>query len=283
MYVFAFCWVGLQAAYTQSSPFSAGLQGKVVDSQTNEPLAFVHIGIRGRNLGTISREDGSFMLGPEVLESGQPVTFSIVGYETMDVEATRLQTQAVVRMKSVVYSLREVQIDATRIKKRQVVNIGRTRPSKTTMGHSGYKEYGLGGEWAVEIDPDGRRIILDKLRFHLRFNTVDSILYRVNLYSLSGGLPDTLIHQQQIFATSYRGDKWIEADLLPLNLTISEPIAASIELVRFWFGESSDNQIFYTYAANPEGREFSRASSQDNWKPGLMFPLTIYIRGYLDD
>jgi outer membrane receptor protein involved in Fe transport len=58
------------------------VQGKVLDEQTHEPLAFVNIGIKGKPTGTFSDEHGFFQM--EV--TGRECTFviSYVGYEKLE-------------------------------------------------------------------------------------------------------------------------------------------------------------------------------------------------------
>ena len=70
-----FPWTGIQAQ-------TCIVQGKVIDEQTHEPLAFVNIGIKGKSTGTFSDERGLFQM--EL--TGVECTFivSYVGYDKLE-------------------------------------------------------------------------------------------------------------------------------------------------------------------------------------------------------
>jgi hypothetical protein len=73
----------LQTTYAQNSTIS----GKVLDSQTKQPLAFVSIGIEGTRQGTVSDIDGKFT----ILTSPQSVFLvSYVGFESKRVVVANL-------------------------------------------------------------------------------------------------------------------------------------------------------------------------------------------------
>ena len=56
------------------------ITGKVVDTNDNSPLAYVNIGIKEKNRGTLSKEDGSFSMDIPSEYQSDSLTFSIVGY-----------------------------------------------------------------------------------------------------------------------------------------------------------------------------------------------------------
>ena len=59
------------------------LVGQVLDAQTKEPLVYVNIGLVGKDLGTISDEEGyfSFEVDPSSQRSDS-LRFSMLGYES---------------------------------------------------------------------------------------------------------------------------------------------------------------------------------------------------------
>lgn len=63
------------------------VDGKVVDSSTQEPVPFVSIGIKGYPYGTSSNAEGSFSLRvPSAMKSSFILTVSCIGYENADVQ-----------------------------------------------------------------------------------------------------------------------------------------------------------------------------------------------------
>lgn len=263
-----------QVAFSQIS-------GTVVDHESGEPLPYVHIGVENKNLGTISKEDGSFSFDVNRMEDRELLTFSMLGYDRVSISKASLKDDLVVKMRKKTVYLKGVKISAKRLKSKPII-LGAS-PSKTTTGQSGYKEYGMGGEWAVLLDPKGQQLVVEKIKFHTRFNTVDSVLFRLNLYSIKDGVPDTSLLKSTAFVTSYSGDRWISGDISDQSIRINTPVVASMELVRIWFGETTDNQLFYTHSQDQRAKYFSRQSSLDGWEESSPVPITLVLECFPAD
>ena len=87
-----------------------GLEGRVVDHETNDYLPFVHIHILNKDVGTYSDIDGNFIL--DVTE-GDTVKFSYVSY-TDEVIVVDDKWDGVVKLKSVDFQLKQVVVRAQR-------------------------------------------------------------------------------------------------------------------------------------------------------------------------
>ena len=87
-----------------------GLEGRVVDHETNDYLPFVHIHILNKDVGTYSDIDGNFIL--DVTE-GDTVKFSYVSY-TDEVIVVDDKWNGVVKLKSVDFQLKQVVVSAQR-------------------------------------------------------------------------------------------------------------------------------------------------------------------------
>jgi len=126
-------------------------------------------------------------------------------------------------------------------------------------GQSGTKEYGWGGEWGLKIFSDEKTYLIQDINFHTRFNTVDSVLFRINIYDIKNELPFKSLLRENIFVKSFKGDKWISKNLLEENLVISDDIIVTIELLRIWYSEKGGNYLFFTHGKRYEkGLSFSR-------------------------
>jgi hypothetical protein len=254
------------------------LTGVVSDQKTNESLPYVHIGVVGRNMGVISRDDGSYEINLDKASRTDTFAFSIIGYETKtfsvgDLKAGRMD----VRLTSRSYMLKEV-IVRDKNEKPKTEKLGRYTPTKTTLGQSGKTEFGFGGEWGLKVSPQGRKLFINDVRFHMRFNTVDSILFRVNLYRVENDMPGESILQRELFMTGKKKQKWIMRDLVKENLVIDQDLIVTVEVVRIFFAKSGENRIFFTNGDGyPEGRTYYRASSQDAWTVDQYAPATLYL------
>ncbi len=262
------------------------VRGKLTVDKTGEPLPFATIGVPGKNLGTISRPDGSYAVNLSEASATDSLVFSTLGYERKAFLVSDLQSsQLDVQLKPQAIVLQEVTI--TRKKDKPVLEkIGRYKPSKTTRGQSGIKEFGFGGEYGILIKKHEKVYEMQDVNFHMRFNSTDSILFRINIYSVADGLPSRSILDRDLFVTSKRGKKWISKDVTDRKIIVDRDLFISFEVIRIWYSDSGQNNIFYTYgSAYPEGGVYLRRSSMDRWILGEPdgFPITLYVTGSIYD
>lgn len=266
-------------------PFNAQsqtLKGLVLDYNTSEPLAYVNIGVLGKNVGTISTNTGAFQIDLSKIGQNDKIRFSIIGYKSVEIEKPKSSGQELqIKLKPLSYEIPTVVV--TENKKVETVKLGRYKPSKTTTGQSGIEEFGFGGELGIKVTYPGESYYLKDINFHTRFNTVDSVLFRVNVYEIEDGIPGKSKLQKEVFTKSYAKDKWITAHVLSHALKIEEDIIVTFELVRIWYSSSGSNHLFYTHGKGyPEGKSFSRESSFDKWSINKREPFAMFVTGILE-
>jgi len=260
---------------TVSLLHAQSLSGTVTDVKTKEPLAYVHIGIPGKGIGTISDEAGRFNLPLNKSLLADTVTFSIIGYSSFYKAITDLLNgNGSIEMVQSVTQLKEVVIEDKKV--RELLRFGRTKPTKTTTGASGIDSYGIGQELGTTIKSDGGIYIIDAINFHHRWNTVDSILYRINIYSIKDGMPYNSILQKELFVMAYKRDKWVTKQVEDLIL-FDQDLFVSIELVRRW-NNKGDNLLFYSHGEGlRDCKSYIRPTSQAQWTTDFSIPLTLYL------
>ncbi len=101
------------------------LKGKVIDSESFEPLAFVNVVVNDGRYGGATDIDGKFLISsPQEVSS---LTFSYVGYQTLVLPISHSGQEILVRLVSTAYDLSEVVIipgenPANRIIKKTIEN-----------------------------------------------------------------------------------------------------------------------------------------------------------------
>lgn len=265
----------LVAAFCAFAQNNAGI---VVDSKTGERLPYVRIGIVGKNVGTISRDDGQFSLQDPNITSTDTVVFSMVGYTPYKIVYSDLQMLREIRLREAVQILKAVTVSAEEI---VVLNkLGRPEPTKTTLGHSGSGEWGTGGEWGLLIKPGNDQFILQTVAFHTRFNNVDSVLFRINIYEFNGNTPGKSMLTEELYVTSKKRNKWITKDVRDRNIQVDKNFVVTMEIIRIWYSKTTDNQLFFTHGKDPmQLTTFSRESSHAPWQQNKMPPLAMYVLG----
>jgi hypothetical protein len=269
---------------TSFNCYSQQIKGIVIDENTGEKLVYVHIGVEDRNVGTISDDQGEFQIELEKIDNNEKILFSSIGYETkVLIKSSIEKDKLVIKLKPTIYELEEVIVTTTKNKsENKRIKLGRYKLTKTTTGQSGIDKFGFGGEWGIQIKYTGIKYYLEEVNFHTKFNTVDSVLYRINVYNAEGGLPTKLNMTQ--FVKSYKKDKWIKANFLSHDLLIEDDIIVTFELVRIWYSKKGDNYLFYTHGKNyKEGMSYSKNSSFDKWKVNERPPIAMYITGIVQD
>ncbi len=259
--------------------FSQTFTGKVTDSKTKEPLPYVHIGVLNRNLGVISRDDGSFEINLSTAKPEEELVFSMIGYETTKMKIGEIkESNLAIKLAPKTYQLKEVVVRARKIK--DPTKLGRYKTTGTTTGHSGSEVYGFGGEWGLKIYADRKKYKILDARFHLRFNTVDSILFRIHVYAAPNGLPGESLLKKEAFVKSRSKQQWIICDLESQDIILDQDVVVTYEVVRLWYNNKNDNQLFFTHGTGyDKGLRFSRASSHDQWKMNESPPIVLYLSG----
>lgn len=85
------------------------IRGKVFDSETRQPLPFSSIFLVGRTIGTISNEDGEFLLKLSSSEMGQVLRISCIGYKYFQAPVSDLvNSQANYYLDADIISIQEV-------------------------------------------------------------------------------------------------------------------------------------------------------------------------------
>jgi len=252
--------------------FTQSYSGLVVDAKTQEPLAYVHIGVIGKNMGTISDEKGNFQINLAKADPTDILRFSMLGYQDFDVKIAEVQALALkkVELQTASFALPEVPVTANR--KIKTENFGFDNATKTTYGWSGYDRKGT--ELAVPIRGIRDQLVLE-FNFYLRFNLNKSVLFRLNIYTLKDGKPHESILRENIFFKIGKDKKWISVDLRPYHIVIDQDVAVSVEPIET---NGPKSGMFFSYAKQNDGTSvFIRESSQSDWQQMTDAPFAFYL------
>ena len=252
--------------------------GIITDAGTNDPLPYVNVGVNGKDLGVISNEAGLFEIDLSSASDKDSLYITSVGYDLEIIPIKSLKGgQIGIRLYPRNYFLREVNIGGLRMQSRE--KLGPLKPAKTTLIYERDAGLGEGKEWGLRIENYGERYLLQDINFHLRLNTADSALFRLNLYGMEGDMPGESILRDPIYIKSYKRDKWVNSDLSAQNVIIDEPVIAAIEVIHVW-NHDSDLEIHFSHGEGYESsNSYSRDSSFANWQKNEYPPLTLYLTG----
>ncbi|WP_422080165.1 carboxypeptidase-like regulatory domain-containing protein [Ulvibacterium sp.] len=178
--------------------------GKLMDSETQEPIAFASIRIKGRALGIISNTDGSFKIPLRYKEYGDVIEISSMGYRTKEILIQDFSISELndVRLQSATLELEEAvitvkkkkrkKLTAKQIVRRALRAIPENYPVEpfSTVGY--YRDYQLDSLGYVNLN----EALLEV--FDQGFDAMDSVTTKVKIFDYlenTGFRRDTLALQ----------------------------------------------------------------------------------------
>jgi hypothetical protein len=97
------------------------ISGIVLDEMTGEPLPYATIEVQGKAQGTVSNEEGRFILDTTELSPQDTLVISYIGYETAKVSLENLLKFGEIYLKEAAGLLKEVQIVAQQLSVKEIL------------------------------------------------------------------------------------------------------------------------------------------------------------------
>jgi len=77
----------------QDSTAYQSFHGKVVDSETNNPVIFANVFLAGTNIGTVSNSEGEFLIKVPMYIENKAIVFSSIGYKNLEISVEQLDPE----------------------------------------------------------------------------------------------------------------------------------------------------------------------------------------------
>lgn len=233
------------------------LRGTVIDEKRQIPIAYANIGIINTSVGTISNADGSFEIYiPKKLEA-EPIIFSAIGYERVEISASNsVGKKLKIKLKQKTTVLRSVEVKATAKLNKEWY--GNNKKGLFPEGTLNYDSASAGGAIALLIEKDDTTLnFVEEARLFIMRNTLPEFKIRIRFLevdSLNNNKPGKDLLGRSIVVTSSIRKGWLEFDLSEYNIYI-EPHAFYLEFE--WLYEDVDRHfIAQSYSdfikSNPE-------------------------------
>ncbi len=268
------CWTRQHAdsAYPVAKPptDSQIIRGKVFDAKDKTPLAYVNVGIPGRNRGTVTQHDGSFTLAIDKDMNEDSIQFSMAGYQS---RTTKPAHSLTIYLNQNFTELKEVVVTQ---KPRKTRRLGNTTTSKSIS--VGFPMRFLGAELGVRIKLGKRPVALKSFNFNISFSRVDTALFRLNIYAFDRGAPSGYKLQQNVLVPVGKSAGAQKIDLSYYNLVMSGDILVSLELLDGSSSGSGPGALFFS-AGIFNSATWRRSTSQATWKKaagiGIGFNISV--------
>jgi len=269
-------WFPALVLYGQSPATNFFVKGRVVDS-TGKAIPYVNIGIKEKNIGTVSDITGNFEIKITSSYLTEKLEISSIGYQHQVLALQQLASAdsnklIEIRLAATYQQLQDVVITP---KELRVKVLGNTTKSKFLSG--GFSSSDLGAEAGTHIKIK-RPSHLEKVDFHISYNKLDSIKVRLNIYAMKNKeLGENILPENVIINLGNKQTGNIEIDLSKYNLVAKDDILVALELVEVKGDAKSSVFVSSSILGTPT---YYRETSQAKWKiyKGLSIGINITVK-----
>lgn len=247
------------------------ISGKVIDTES-KPIGFVNIGIVGKNIGTVSDENGDFTLELKDQYDNDTLKFSMIGFISLEFKVRSFkQKHSSEKPIQIILNKSVTTLSEVTVKPKKYVTkvLGNTANSiRFTMG---FQSNDLGNELGTVMKIKKSPTFIEDVNFNIAVNNHDSLTFRLNIYKMENGFPSENILKEPIFVSIAGSTRTLTVDLKKYNLIVEDDFFVSLEWIKFLKGEG-----LYFCGGVYNADSYVRQTSQGNWEKIDYFGLGFY-------
>ena len=206
------------------------ISGTVFERNSETPIEYVNIGIFGKNIGTVSDQNGKYTLQINPEYQNDTLIFSCIGYHSYSVIISDFinLNNGNVNLEKRKYDLTEVVIRPRRVREK---TLGVTTKSKLTQGC--FSDSINGREVGIVMN-NKNKVFLKEVNLNITICTYDSIFYRINIYKAHNDKQFENILTNPIYVSSSKEEvkNKITIDLRHLYLEFDGDFFVTFEAVK---------------------------------------------------
>jgi hypothetical protein len=241
------------------------ITGKCVDT-LGKPLPYINIGIKNTMIGTITDQDGLFVLNDKTLGEANNLVISHIGYQTRLITATQKETITVV-MKSIYYELDEVKV-TPKYKYTKEKRIGNNALSKNIV--ASFSSHNLGAEVGSYFKVSkGKKYKVERVHFNIAEMGYKKATFRINFYNATDEKNIELERSNTkdiIMDISSKGD--VDVDVTQEMLEFEKGFLVTIEALNYIKDTlviNKEKEVVYFSSNVFCGPIYLRANHVTNW------------------
>lgn len=266
--------ITLSAFFTILGATSETITGIVVDAAYKKPLAYVNIGIVGKGIGTVSDISGEFSISLDDSLNAQTLKFSYIGYKSQSYSVKEFkkklkENNIIIALEENIFSLSQI-IVKPKILKTKI--LGNKNNNKNAM--AGFKSNDLGSELGTIMKIKKSPTLIENVNFNIAKNEIENVKFRINIYSMKNGLPDSILLKEPIYITTSIKSGTLTLDMKKYNLWVNSDFMVSLE----WIENYSSDKLYFCVGLM-DSNSLWRKTSQDKWQKatpvGVGFNATV--------
>ena len=206
------------------------LSGTVFEKNGETPIAYVNIGIAGKNRGTVSDQNGRYTLHLSPEYHNDTLIFSCIGYHSFSVKVSDLlsRNNGDVSLEVRQYELSEVMVRPKKIRKKTLGITTRSRFVVECFADS------VKGSEAGTIMKNKNTVFVNAIDFNIANCSYDTVYLRMNIYRAKENMQFENILNSPVYVSFSKEEakKKITVDLRHLNIVISGDFLVTFETVK---------------------------------------------------
>jgi predicted alpha/beta superfamily hydrolase len=252
------------------------VSGTVRGADNKEILPFVNIGIRNKNIGAITGEDGKFSLTIPAGHENETLSFSYMGYEELQLPLKQAKEQQVLELKAKTQSLKSVEVKAGKVYPKKY-GIYKYAPLFRLLDGSIVQDDIF--EIAQLVKLGNKDVRITTLNLHINSQRADSGLFRINFYGYDGSRPTQRLVEKNILLKRPINYGWMQLDLNAYNIYLKGEVVVSVEFIP---SPKKTAPISYEVKVGGRSKSFTRKSSLGLWEvPPHHYRM--YLTGFATD
>ena len=244
-----------------------------VKGVNNKKLAYVNIGIKNKNIGTISDENGHFSIRIRKENQSDSLSFSYVGFKQHTIKVSDIVEKSINEFVLVekLVPLEEVTIIAKKTKEKK---LGTTSYVSFVVGdvRADNNQNNNIQEFAKKLKIKKPSRLLD-VNIALSNVNIDAAKFRVNFYSIKDNLPFEKIGSSSIIIEKQIINGWNSFDLKKFDLKFEKSVFIAIE----YLPQEYNEQAPFNYNGQLLGRAVGRTSSLGTWDVTKGAKIAMYV------
>jgi hypothetical protein len=248
------------------------LRGVVLDKETNTPIAYANVGILNKPIGTVTDTTGHFIFNIGQGNFTDSLQVSIVGYSALKISVKDFMSSSDKTIKLIVKAEQLAEVTfRNSIQRANSEIVGREAVSKLvqiSVHNKKTVDETIGSEMGMRYMTSRKKAVIKDFNFYISANNFNFIKFRVNIYSVKDGMPDTMICNKQIFATVANFKiGWTKIDLEPYNIKVNGEFIVTVQWIESRMDKKEKPITILPVAMTPFSKNcYARIASQDKWK-----------------
>lgn len=257
-----------------STAYSQIVSGTVVDLTSKQALAYVNIGVVGKGIGTVSDINGKFSINLDDSLNSQSLKFSYIGYKSQSFNVKEVKQNLKNNLLSIALEENAISLTQVVVKPKVIKTkvLGNKNDSRAMI--AGFKSNDLGSELGTIMKIKKPSTHIEDLNFNIAHNEIENAKFRVNIYAMRNGQPDSILLKEPIYVTTSIKSGTLTVDMKQYNIWVDTDFMVSLE----WIEDYGPNKLYFCVGLM-DSNSMWRKTSQDKWQKatpvGIGFNSTV--------